>query len=92
MPACDVATSNIQTHSFTISRLYVYSLYQKIDTEKLQCLNEAEEGSGRTVFKPWDERLDRTKVYTARGNRYCIGSLLIVCVTTVERLGSVLTV
>lgn len=39
-----------------------YSLYQKIDTEKLQCLNESEEGAGKTVFKPWDERLDKTKV------------------------------
>lgn len=38
------------------------SLYQKIDTENLQCLNEAEEGSGKAVFKPWDERLDRSKV------------------------------
>ena len=57
----------------------MYSLYQKIDTEKLQCLNEAEEGSGKTVFKPWDERLDRTKVYTPKGSRYCVGSLLIVC-------------
>lgn len=38
------------------------SLYQKIDTENLQCLNEAEDGSGKTVFKPWDERLDKTKV------------------------------
>ena len=39
-----------------------YSLYQKIDTEKLQCLNESEEGAGRTIFKPWDERFDKTKV------------------------------
>jgi hypothetical protein len=38
------------------------SLYQKIDTEKLQCLNEAVEGSGRTIFKPWEERFDRNKV------------------------------
>ena len=38
------------------------SLYQKIDTEKLQCLNEAEEGSGKKVFRPWDERLDKSKV------------------------------
>ena len=38
------------------------SLYQKIDTEKLQCLNEAVEGSGRTIFKPWEERFDRNEV------------------------------
>ena len=42
--------------------LYSPSLYQKIDTEKLQCLNEAEEGSGKKVFRPWDERLDKSKV------------------------------
>ncbi|XP_064383353.1 PITH domain-containing protein 1-like [Halichondria panicea] len=39
----------------------LYSLYQKIDTEKLECLNESEEGSGKTVFKAWDDRLDKTK-------------------------------
>ncbi|XP_012286981.1 PITH domain-containing protein GA19395 [Orussus abietinus] len=38
-----------------------YSLYQKIDTENLECLNEYEEGSGVTVFKPWEDRLDRSK-------------------------------
>ena len=38
------------------------SLYQKIDVLRLQCLNEAEEGSGKMVFKPWDERLDKSKV------------------------------
>ena len=55
---------------------YIYSLYQKIDTEKLQCLNEAEEGSGKTVFKPWDERFDRSKVHIDIHhyctNMYCI--------------------
>ena len=40
----------------------IYSLYQKIDMENMQCLNEAEEGSGKTVFKPWNERLDKEKV------------------------------
>ncbi|KAK3089541.1 hypothetical protein FSP39_004413 [Pinctada imbricata] len=39
-----------------------YSLYNKIDTEKVQCLNEAEDGSGKTVFKPWEQRLDKEKV------------------------------
>lgn len=38
-----------------------YSLYQKIDMLRLQCLNEAEEESGKNVFKSWDERLDLTK-------------------------------
>ncbi|XP_056631326.1 PITH domain-containing protein GA19395 [Diorhabda sublineata] len=35
-----------------------YSLYNKIDKENLECLNETTEGSGKTVFKPWEERLN----------------------------------
>ncbi|RZC37413.1 PITH domain-containing protein CG6153, partial [Asbolus verrucosus] len=35
-----------------------YSLYTKIDKNNLQCLNEAVEGSGKTIFKPWEERLN----------------------------------
>ena len=38
-----------------------YSLYTKIDTENLECLNEHIDGAGRTVFKPWEDRLIRTK-------------------------------
>ena len=38
-----------------------YSLYQKIDMDKLTCLNEESENSGKTVFKPWEMRLDREK-------------------------------
>lgn len=34
-----------------------YSLYQKIDTINLECLNELVDGSGVRVFKPWSERL-----------------------------------
>lgn len=39
-----------------------YSLYLKIDTEKVTCLNEATEESGKHVFKPWDKRMDKEKV------------------------------
>lgn len=39
------------------------TLYEKIDIARVQCLNELAEGSGVTVFKPWEERLDRTKVH-----------------------------
>lgn len=35
-----------------------YSLYSKIDKDNLECLNETIEGSGKTIFKPWDERLN----------------------------------
>jgi len=55
------------------------SLYQKIDVEKLQCLNESEEGSGKTVFKPWEDRLDRTKVSIRERLRIAIGLLVIWC-------------
>ncbi|KAL4706037.1 hypothetical protein ACJJTC_014259 [Scirpophaga incertulas] len=36
----------------------LYNLFEKIDKENLECLNESIEGSGKTVFKPWDKRLD----------------------------------
>lgn len=39
-----------------------YSLFTKIDMENLECLNESEEGSGKTVFKPYEERLNFEKV------------------------------
>lgn len=39
-----------------------FSLYTKIDTERVECLNETLDGSGRTIFKPWDQRLDKDKV------------------------------
>ena len=36
-----------------------YSLYQKIDTTNLECLNELADGSGAKVFKSWSNRLDK---------------------------------
>jgi len=42
-----------------------YSLYQKVDLAKLECLNEAEEGSGKSVLKPWEDRKDRSKFVTS---------------------------
>ncbi|XP_023020961.1 PITH domain-containing protein GA19395 [Leptinotarsa decemlineata] len=35
-----------------------YSLYNKINKNNLECLNEAVEGSGQTVFKPWEDRFN----------------------------------
>ena len=40
----------------------LWSLYKKIDLYKVQCMNEAEDGSGKEVFKAWEQRLDRNKV------------------------------
>lgn len=39
-----------------------YSLYSKIDMVNLECLNEETDGSGKLVFKPYEERLDFSKV------------------------------
>uniref|UniRef100_A0A8C5T4B8 PITH domain containing 1 n=1 Tax=Malurus cyaneus samueli TaxID=2593467 RepID=A0A8C5T4B8_9PASS len=36
-------------------------LYLRIDRQRLQCLNERREGSGATVFRPWEERGDRSR-------------------------------
>ncbi|XP_014207020.1 PITH domain-containing protein GA19395-like [Copidosoma floridanum] len=38
-----------------------YNLYEKIDLQNVECLNELAEGSGVKVFKSWEERLDHTK-------------------------------
>ncbi|GAB5574680.1 PITH domain-containing protein 1 isoform X1 [Prionailurus iriomotensis] len=56
-----------------------YGLYLRIDLERLQCLNESREGSGRGVFKPWEERTDRSKV--AAFGRMAVGRFLY-CSTT----------
>ncbi|UYV68802.1 PITHD1 [Cordylochernes scorpioides] len=38
-----------------------YSLYTKIDTENVECLNETVDGSGKDVFKAWENRHDFEK-------------------------------
>ncbi|KAK6474350.1 PITH domain-containing protein 1-like [Huso huso] len=54
-----------------------FGLYQKIDLEKLQCLNESREGAGKLVFKPWEERRDREKVALFTGSVKLKGVILI---------------
>ena len=34
-------------------------MYQKIDLSNMECLNESEEGGGKRVFRPWQNRLDK---------------------------------
>ena len=41
----------------------LYSLYTKIDINKVECLNEEKEESGKCVFKPWDRRLETHEVW-----------------------------
>ncbi|XP_078536934.1 PITH domain-containing protein 1 [Lissotriton helveticus] len=38
-----------------------FGLYRRIDLQRLECLNERREGSGRLVFRAWDERGERGK-------------------------------
>jgi len=37
----------------------LYSLYQKIHIDQVTCLNESTDGSGKLVFKPWEDRLNK---------------------------------
>lgn len=47
-------------HGDPIDEASAYSLYQKIDTINVECLNELVDGSGVKVFKPWSERLNKS--------------------------------
>jgi hypothetical protein len=42
------------------------TLFQQIDTIHLSCLNEHKKDAGKTVFKPWDQRLD-TSLFVKSG-------------------------
>ena len=53
-----------------VDRGTLYSLYLNIDTERVQCLNEMRDGSAKTVFKPWHERMDKEKVTFINSNVY----------------------
>ena len=50
----------------------MYSLYQKIDIDHVVCLNEEEEESGKTIFKAWENRLDKEKVSMFCQMTFCI--------------------
>lgn len=39
-----------------------WSLFSRIDLDNVQCLNEAVDGSGRKVFRAWEDRLKRDEV------------------------------
>lgn len=40
----------------------LYSLYTKIDINKVECLNEEKQESGKCVFKAWDKRFETHEV------------------------------
>lgn len=42
------------------------TLYQSIDTLHVSCLNEHQKNAGKSILKPWDERLD-TKNFVKSG-------------------------
>lgn len=64
MPHKGHACSHAHDHDESPELGIQYSLYQKIDFENLQCLNETVENSGRDIFKPWEERLNFDKVFS----------------------------
>lgn len=47
-----------------------YSLYTKINKDNLECLNEECDGSGKTIFKPWEDRLNFDTVSISYSSRY----------------------
>ncbi|BET02691.1 unnamed protein product [Nesidiocoris tenuis] len=50
-----------QSHDDTPEMGLQYSLYSKIDIDNVECLNETVEDSGKTIFKPWEDRLNVEK-------------------------------
>ena len=40
----------------------LYTLYSKIDLNRLECLNESIDGSAKHIFKPHHDRLSSDKV------------------------------
>ena len=39
-----------------------FLLYSKIDIDNVLCLNESEPDSGKSVIRPWNERLQDSEV------------------------------
>lgn len=63
-----------------------FSLYLKIDSDNVECLNEATEGSGKVVFKPWDERLDRTKFIESDCDAELLLKIPFTCVVKLKSI------
>ena len=61
MAGCDGHCEHGHNH-ISEEKGFEYFLYKKIDFIHLEVLNESEEGSGKAVFKSWEERLDTNKV------------------------------
>lgn len=58
---CDHGQAGLSGEEFGVQ----YSLYQKIDLENMTCLNEEVENSGKSVFKPWEERKNSDKTVSS---------------------------
>lgn len=61
-----------EIHSHEVELGVKYNLYGKIDKNGAECLNELEEGSGISVFKPWEDRLNCDKVLKMNDNVHLI--------------------
>ncbi|VDP71775.1 unnamed protein product [Echinostoma caproni] len=59
---CDHSHGGHCCHSLDISEpASAFSLYQFVDLVHLECLNEAVPGTGKSVFKPYEDRKDSSK-------------------------------
>jgi len=47
------------------SRGHEFNLYLKINMDDFTCLNEEEDGSAKTVFRAYEQRMDRSKKVTS---------------------------
>jgi len=71
----------------SLERGTLFSLYLKVDSERVRCLNESHDGSAKTIFKPWHERLDKEKVSLLYGVHsfflfYCYNVYFFIGVVT----------
>nr|AAW27666.1 unknown [Schistosoma japonicum] len=57
---CDHNIGGHCCHSHKADDSPLFSLYKFIDTLNVECLNESIPGSGKRVFKPYEERKDST--------------------------------
>lgn len=46
-----------------------FLLYSKIDIDNVLCLNESEPDSGKSVIRPWNERLQDSEVKKKNKNK-----------------------
>jgi len=62
------------------------TLFPYIDTVKVRCLNENTTGAARNVFKPRDEKLDKTKYLESAADEQLILHIPFTCVIKLKSI------